>query len=106
MPANAKIINADGNMLVASLKGLEFETNYCYVAFAKTSEGETFYGEQQTFNTDVDPDGIEEVESSKLKVESSDEEWYDLSGRKLDKPTKGINIIRMSDGTTRKVMVK
>ena len=33
-----------------------------------------------------DPDGIETVESSKLKVESS---WYDLSGRKLSgKPAK------------------
>lgn len=31
---------------------------------------------------------------------------YDLSGRKLDKPQKGINIIRKSDGTTRKVMMK
>lgn len=31
---------------------------------------------------------------------------HDLSGRKLDKPTKGINIIRMSDGTTKKVMMK
>lgn len=31
---------------------------------------------------------------------------FDLSGRKLDKPQKGINIIRMSDGTTRKVLMK
>jgi hypothetical protein len=31
---------------------------------------------------------------------------YDLSGRKLPALQKGINIIRMSDGTSRKVMVK
>ena len=49
-------------------------------------------------------DGIKEVESSKLKVDGSEEEWYDLSGRKLDKPQRGINIIRMSDGKTRKVI--
>ena len=30
-------------------------------------------------------------------------EWFDLSGRKLDKPQRGINIIRYSDGTTKKV---
>ena len=31
---------------------------------------------------------------------------YDLQGRKIAKPQKGINIIRYSDGTTRKVLVK
>ena len=31
---------------------------------------------------------------------------YDLSGRKLDKPQKGINIIRYSDGTTKKLLIK
>jgi hypothetical protein len=42
-------------------------------------------------------------------------EVYDLSGRKIDSSLftlhsslkrKGINIIRMSDGTTRKVLIK
>ena len=31
---------------------------------------------------------------------------YDLSGRRQNAPQRGMNIIRMSDGTTRKVMVK
>lgn len=31
---------------------------------------------------------------------------YDLQGRKIAKPQKGFNIIRYSDGTTRKVLVK
>ena len=31
---------------------------------------------------------------------------YNLNGRRLSSPTKGINIIRQSDGTTRKVIVK
>lgn len=30
---------------------------------------------------------------------------YDISGQKLLRPASGINIIRMSDGTTRKVLV-
>ena len=34
------------------------------------------------------------------------ERWYDLQGRKIAEPQKGINIIRYSDGSTRKVMVK
>jgi hypothetical protein len=31
---------------------------------------------------------------------------YDLSGRRQNAPQRGMNIIRMSDGTTRKVLVK
>ncbi|MBQ4344312.1 MAG: hypothetical protein IJC40_00190 [Muribaculaceae bacterium] len=31
---------------------------------------------------------------------------YDLHGRLLSEPTQGINIIKMSDGTTRKEFVK
>lgn len=31
---------------------------------------------------------------------------YDLNGRKMDKLQKGVNIVRMSDGSVRKVMVK
>ncbi|MBQ8051257.1 MAG: leucine-rich repeat domain-containing protein [Bacteroidaceae bacterium] len=50
-------------------------------------------------------DGMEEVESPELKVESS-EGTYDLNGRKLSQPKKGLNIVRFSDGTTKKVMIK
>lgn len=33
-------------------------------------------------------------------------EYYDLQGRHLNAPVKGINIIRSADGSTRKVLVK
>lgn len=33
-------------------------------------------------------------------------ETYDLSGRRQNTPQRGLNIVRMSDGTTRKVMIK
>ena len=32
--------------------------------------------------------------------------WYSLDGKKLSKPQSGINIIRYSDGTSRKVVIK
>ena len=54
--------------------------------------------------TITEPDGIESLTSDLSPV--GEESWYDLSGRKIDKPQKGINIIRYSDGTTRKVLVK
>lgn len=34
------------------------------------------------------------------------DEIFDLSGRKLSVPQKGLNIIRMSDGTSKKVLIK
>ena len=82
---------------------------------------------KEFFFMDVDPDGIKDIEHSPLNIEYSAEEWYDISGRKIvngklsngkfldalaprrdcsrGRP-RGINIIRMSDGTTRKIMVK
>ena len=48
------------------------------------------------------------VESNIKTVESYPDKMvrYNLDGRRLSSPTKGINIIRQSDGTTRKVIVK
>ena len=60
----------------------------------------------QEYAGSKDPDGIKNIEHSPLNIEHSAEGLYDLSGRKLDKPQKGINIIRMSDGTIRKVLMK
>lgn len=51
----------------------------------------------------IDPDGIKSLTPTLSKGKG---EWYDLSGHKLDKPQKGINIIHNSNGTTRKVLMK
>jgi len=40
------------------------------------------------------------------KGTTGDVEVYDLSGRKIATPQRGMNIIRQGDGTTRKVMLK
>ena len=103
VPASAMIVQAKGNVMTATLEDLEYETIYCYVAFVTTSEGETFYGELQTFSTDVDPDGLETIRDAEEFIEVA---RYDLQGRKLAEPQKGINIIRYSDGTSKKVLVK
>lgn len=39
-------------------------------------------------------------------VQSTIENCYDLNGRRLVQPQKGLNILRMNDGTVKKVMVK
>lgn len=49
-----------------------------------------------------DPTGI-----NNMKVEGRNANaYYDLRGNRLDAPNHGLNIIKMSDGTTKKVMVK
>ena len=62
-----------------------------------------------TFSDKVVPTAIERVEQDEpLNVEKQNaaEGIYDLQGRKLNSLQHGLNIIRMSDGTTRKVIVR
>lgn len=103
IPADALTVIANGNVMTATLEDLDYETVYCCVAFVTTEENETFFGEVQTFSTNVDPDGIGDIMATEEAVEVA---RYDIQGRKIDKPQKGINIIRYSDGSTRKVLVK
>lgn len=48
--------------------------------------------------------GVEGVEMSQSAA--TEVARYDLFGRRLSQPTQGVNIVKMSDGTTRKVIVK
>jgi len=105
IPADAKTVEAEGTVMTAELKGLDYDSEYCVVAFVKTSENEMFYGEQQTFRTGIDVNGVEEVTASPGTV--TEVARYDLNGRRIDfSLKKGLNIIRLSDGTVKKVMVK
>ena len=54
----------------------------------------TIYG---TYTTGIDAIMVGECGNAKI---------YTLDGKLLDKPQKGINIVRMNDGTTKKVVVK
>ena len=55
IPEKAMTVTAKGQVMTATLKGLRYDTDYCYTAFVTTSEGETFYGEKQTFRTGINP---------------------------------------------------
>ena len=53
------------------------------------------------------PAGIEEVETEEdTNVDAVEVARYDINGRLLSEPSKGINILKMSDGSTRKEFVK
>ena len=49
----------------------------------------------------TDVEGVEVTAAAATVVEI-----YDLSGRQVNTPVKGINLMKMSDGTVKKVIVK
>lgn len=52
------------------------------------------------------PSGISSIYNSQLSIDDEDKVVYDLNGRQQSSLQKGINIIKKSDGTTKKVVVK
>ena len=52
-------------------------------------------------------EGIENaVKSVETDAKAEETERYNVSGQRISSPQKGLNIVKMSDGTTRKVMCK
>ena len=51
-----------------------------------------------------DPDDPSAIMGIILEEEDGSRTWYDLQGRHLDGPQKGVNILRTEDGKTRKVV--
>ncbi|MBQ9177808.1 MAG: leucine-rich repeat domain-containing protein, partial [Prevotella sp.] len=52
-------------------------------------------------------EGIENaVKSVEADVTAEETERYNASGQRISTPQKGLNVVKMSDGTTRKVVVK
>ena len=104
IPRDAETIEASGQVMTTVLTGLDYESQYSYVAFMTTSEGETFYGELKTFTTGIDVTGIENVHTTEQSV--TEVARYDIRGCKLQSPQRGLNIVHYNNGTTRKVVVK
>lgn len=103
IPGTAKKVEADGTVMKTLLTDLDYESTYHYVAFATTNEGETYFGEELSFTTGEDMTNVKDVMTDQPVV---CEGVYDTSGRRLTNVQKGLNIIRFSDGTTKKVYVK
>ena len=54
-----------------------------------------------------DPPGVDGIgEVTKISEDAVEVARYDVHGRRFAKPVPGINIIRMSDGSVRKIIVK
>ena len=107
IPMNAATVETSGQMMTANLTGLDYNSTYHYVAFVTTVEGETLYGKVHAFTIGEDPTGIEDIQLEPTEQNSvAIVARYNMSGQPISSPQKGINILRMSDGTARKVLVK
>ena len=72
--------------------------DYSISRYKNTKYWEEFYDIKAVEATDVS--------QPEYKRTSTVVRRYDSNGRQMDKPFKGLNILKMSDGSTRKVMVK
>ena len=110
IPDDAIIVKASGQIMTATLTNLEDNSEYGCVAFVTTSEGETFYGEKQIFHIG-EATGIGNVIIDKDDTKASENKssvigYYNLQGQRVTEPQRGLNIIRYSNGTSKKVLVK
>ena len=82
-----------------------------FLAYIRMMDRTTPYASLQTkmvdSNDEPEPDPIPSaINALILEDEDGHQEWYDLQGRRLEAPQKGVNILRTEDGKTRKVVVR
>ncbi len=100
--SNAKTVAVEDSSREISLavEDLSANTYYIFRAYAVMSDGSIVYGDRMNFTTGTD--GIDSVSANSEGVEGI----YSVGGQKLNTTMKGVNIVRMSDGTTKKVLAK
>lgn len=99
------VATADGTSMSAYLTDLQPSTTYLYRAFATTLKG-TVYGTEEIFTTEAATGVKPVVADGKAAEETRPTGYYDLQGRRHTAPFKGLNLIRYSDGSVRKVFRK
>lgn len=99
----AYTLQADGSWKVtASTDAADASKLYvkAFNAYLKHSDG------TKTGTIITDTSGYTAIQGIHTTDLDGTEQWYDLNGRRLDAPQKGITIIRTKDGKTRKVVTK
>ena len=88
MASNGEVmrVKATGQLMIAMLKDLDYESHYVVRAYVITAGG-TVYGEERTFATPADPtSGIIEVKENE-SVSRSLKGIYTMDGRKIERIT-------------------
>ena len=57
---------------------------------------------QLSMRIDDSTTGIDAIDA----INDAEAEYYDLSGKRLDEPQRGVNIVRMKSGKTKKIIIK
>ncbi|MDE6258886.1 MAG: hypothetical protein K2M53_10950 [Muribaculaceae bacterium] len=107
-PDYDKVLGYDGRLGFDIPTGItpdgQYLQGYIYHDFDTTDPTSPAYWVTYVIDT-KGVSGVNEVSAS-TSAPAAVEGIYSLDGQKLEKMTKGINIIRMSDGSAKKVMVK
>ncbi len=96
-------VEASGQWMNVTLSGLKEDSEYTYRAYVTTAKGTT-YGEEQSFTT-AKGAGINDIIADE-QGDVIEVARYTIDGSIITKPQRGINIVRYSDGSVRKVIVK
>ena len=99
-PGAVNTVEATGQIMTATLENLEPGTTYTYRAFVETDAGHT-YGEEHSFTTEEGQAGIGVIGDDEVVTVVG---YFDLAGRRYDKPQRGFNIVVYSNGTTKKML--
>ena len=99
VPAMGKDIFVDSNYKKATLHVPAASVE----AYRSAEQWKDFGNIVALTDDDPKPTGISAMEYAPM---TTDKAIYDLKGHQLTQPKKGLNIIRMSDGTTKKVIIK
>ena len=108
---NGAVLNADNTSSYtlslptkATLKNALKKNNIYVAALLIGSDGTVVNAAKASISAYGSANGIETV--STQRQTTSSQARYSLDGRRLSAPQRGLNIVRMADGTTRKVIVK
>lgn len=93
-----------GQLMRATVTDLIPSTNYSFRTFVRCASGYT-YGPEVTFTTQ-EASGIFDIPTDDSINEPEIIGFWDINGIRYDKPQKGFNIIRYSDGKVRKMIIR
>ena len=103
---NGYIIAKDCFWNVEKLKGVGSVTAVKVRPFRAWLDGTSANAPAQlSMRIDGSTTGINAAEALDA-LNDAEAEYYDLSGKRLDEPQKGVNIVRMKSGKTKKIIIK
>ena len=88
---------------VEKLKGVDSVTGVKVRPFRAWLDGTSAKAPARlSMRIDGSTTGIDAIDA----LNDAEAEYYDLSGKRLDEPQRGVNIVRMKSGKTKKIIIK